>query len=244
MTIANNVRFHEDGYSVRTISRKDELQQAYRFRHEVYCDTLRWVKSSPDGLEKDQYDDGSVSLAAYGNEGRLLGLARILTADHPFMIENEFLTLLPAGFEIRKERDTAEITRLTTLQPFAHQHQESRHASKLIYKGIYQWSKANGVRYLYFAVMPKFLRALRFMGFPCTAIGPVGTMGDQTECVAVLLDWVKFEEHAWRYNPKFLQWIATTEPASAGEPEQPYGSCSTRQASTLNFECGTSLSVH
>lgn len=244
MAIAKEVRFLEDGFSVRTISSAEELQQAYRLRHEVYCDTLRWVKPSLNGLEKDRYDDCSLSLAAYGDKGHLLGLARILTGDHPFMIENEFRSLLPADFEIRKERDTAEITRLTTLQPFANLHREGRHASKLIYKGIYQWSKAHGVRYLYFVVMPKFLRSLKFIGFPCTAIGPVGTLDGRTECVAVLLDWAMFEEHARRFNPKFLQWIVTTERASAGVPEQPYESCSKLQASTSHSECGTSLSVH
>jgi len=243
MKVASDIHFHEDGISVRTITRTEELQQAYRLRHEVYCDTLRWVKPSPDGLERDCYDDCSVSLAAYGDEERLLGLARILTADHPFMIENEFRSLLPADFEIRKERDTAEITRLTTLQPFAHMNPEGRYASKLIYKGIYQWSKAHGIRYLYFVVMPKFLRALRFMGFPCTAIGPVDTLDGETKCVAVLLDWVKFEEHARRLDPLFLHWIATTESASVGVPAQPYGSGSRLQASSSRSERGTSPSV-
>lgn len=229
MSIGQEIDFREEGYRVRNIGEAKGLQEAYRLRHLVYCDELKWVTPSLEGLEIDGYDPGSVSLGVYGNTGKLLGLARILNSHQPFMLEHEFRRLLPADYRVRKEADTAEVTRLTTLQPFADRHPGSRQVSKLIYKGIYQWSKAHGVRYLYFVVMPGFLRALRFMGFPCTAIGPVGTLDGQTECVATLLDWARFEEHAGRLNPKFLQWIATTEPASAGEPGQPYGFGSTHQ---------------
>ncbi len=244
MCPAEQIDFRDGDCRICNIVETERLNEAYRLRHRVYCEALKWVPPSVEGLEIDRYDPGSVSLGVYGNEGALLGLARIITSDQPFMLEYEFRSLLPSGYEIRKDRDTAEITRLTTLLPSSHLQVESRQVSKLIYKGIYQWCEAHGVRYLYFVVMPRFLRALRLMGFPCSAIGPVATLGGQTECVAALLDWEEFEEHAGRLAPTFLQWIATTGPNSAAGLGQPYRPGSTHQVSTLPSEHGTLPSVH
>ncbi len=237
--LKEDVCFDEQNYHVRTLRDAQELLQAYRLRHSVYCDALRWVDPSPDRLEMDRYDPGAISLGVYGDAGELVGLARILTSDQAFMIEDEFRSLIPAEHDIRKEVDTIEITRLTTLSPFNHRNQESRTVSSLIYKGIYQWSVMHGVRYLYFVVEARFLRALRLMGFPCTPIGPVTALKGGVESVAALLDWTRFREHARSYNPQMLAWISEGLPDLAPRARstrsaaqvQPYGSASMRQVS-------------
>jgi N-acyl-L-homoserine lactone synthetase len=237
--LKEDVCFNEQNYHVRTLRDAQELLQSYRLRHSVYCDTLKWVEPSPDRLEMDRYDPGAISLGVYGDAGELVGLARILTSNQAFMIEDEFRSLIPAEHAIRKEADTVEITRLTTLLPFNHRNQASRTVSSLIYKGIYQWSVMHGVRYLYFVVEARFLRALRLMGFPCTAVGPVTALKGGVQSVAAFLDWARFREHALSYNPQMLDWISgglpdlslTARSTCAGAQAQPYASALIRQVS-------------
>lgn len=231
MADVQEVSFREQNYHVRTLHEAEDLLQAYRLRHSVYCDALKWVEPSPDGLEIDRYDQGSISLGVYGDAGELVGLARILTSNQAFMIEDEFRSLIPAEHDIRKEVDTIEITRLTTLSPFNHRNPASRTISSLIYKGIYQWSVMHGVRYLYFVVEARFMRALRLMGFPCDPIGAVTPLKGGVESVAALLDWSKFREQARSYNPKLLDWISRAQSTCAVAQAQPYGSASMHQAS-------------
>jgi N-acyl-L-homoserine lactone synthetase len=200
--------FVEDDLSVREIVEKKDYLRAYHLRHKVYCDNLQWVESSPDKLEIDRYDFFSTSLGVFETGGDLLGVIRIIPSDSLFMLEKEFLPLVSADHRIRKECDTAEITRLTTLVPHHLAVIKQHRVSMLLYKGVYHWSLLNGVRYLYFVVETRFLRVLNRVGFPCVPIGPVTTLGRGVQTIAVILDWEAFRLEASLSQPHFFQWIS------------------------------------
>ena len=202
------VYFIEDDLCIRVIEEKEDHLKAYRLRHKVYCDILRWVDSSPDELEIDRYDFFSTSLGVFEPGGNLLGVIRIIPSDSLFMLEKDFVSLVFPDHHIRKECDTAEITRLTTLVPLNLTVTKQQRISMLLYKGVYHWSLLNGVRYLYFVVEKRFLRVLNRVGFPCMPIGPVITLGDGVQTIAVILDWKVFRLEANLGRPKFFNWIA------------------------------------
>lgn len=203
------IQFYEDGCWIRAIESEEEHLQAYRLRHQVFCDTLGWVPPSPTGLEVDSYDGAAVSLGLFTDQGTLLGLVRIITADQPFMLENDFVDLVAPGHAIRKEVDTIELTRLTLI-PSARKEGLSSSFLRLLFKGVYQWSLANDVRYLYMEVEERFLRVLDRMGFPSTPIGaakslpPAGVMS-----LAALIDWEVFRQHNRAHRAPFLEWMTT-----------------------------------
>ncbi|NJL15858.1 MAG: hypothetical protein HC938_00350 [Nitrospira sp.] len=118
------------------------------------------------------YDLWGVTIGVLSHDGALLGMARLLPSSGKFMLENEFGALLPGDYSIRKERDTAEITRLT-VDPDIQDAKRSTQVMLATLKGIYQWAVENEVRYYYLEVEHRFLRALRMLGFPCESIGPV-----------------------------------------------------------------------
>jgi acyl homoserine lactone synthase len=78
----------------------------------VFAESLKWVPETEDRQEIDLYDLWSTTIGLVRDDGAVVGVARLLPSSSQFMLEKEFGALLPAGYQIRKTSDTAEITRL------------------------------------------------------------------------------------------------------------------------------------
>ncbi|MBS0181585.1 MAG: GNAT family N-acetyltransferase [Nitrospira sp.] len=203
------IAFREGEFLVKTLEGKAELTQAYRLRHRVFAETLQWVPPTDDGQEMDMYDLWGVTVGLFHDDGTLLGMARLLPSSGKFMLENEFGDLLSSEHTIRKEPDTAEITRLA-VNPDIRDSNLSSRVMLGILKGIYQWAVENEIRYYYLEVEHRFLRALRMLGFPCEPIGPVVKLPPAgVGAVAALYDMVRFDEENAEKRPSFLEWIST-----------------------------------
>lgn len=209
------ISFNEGPYCIRSLAGKQDQLKSARLRHEVFCQNLQWVPPSPDGLETDKHDPFSMSIGVFSDEDELLGVFRFLPPSRPFMLEHEFAPLLGKGYQVRKQRDTTEVTRFTVAPNLRHRNISPGHISKLMYKGMYQWSLENGVRYVYVAVERRFWRALVIAGYPYEPIGPVTALPPAgAESVAAILDWEKFRSESRRKRATFLDWIETRQPAS------------------------------
>ena len=136
MQIQAGIEFHEGGVVVKTLSTSEELVRAYRLRHKVFAETLRWVSLTEDGQEVDLYDLWGTTIGLVKHDETLLGLVRILPASGEFMLERDLRMLLPQGHVLRKERDTAEITRLA-LDPAIRDKGLSARLLLTLIKGIY-----------------------------------------------------------------------------------------------------------
>lgn len=203
------IKFYEGEFLVKTLKEEAELQQAYRLRHRVFAETLQWVPPTDDGKEMDMYDLWGVTVGLFGPNGALLGMARLLPSAGKFMLENEFGALLPEDYAIRKERDTAEITRLA-VNPDIRDPKLSTKIMLGLLKGIYQWAVENEIRYYYLEVEHRFLRALRMLGFPCEPIGPVVQLPPAgVGAVAALYDMARFDYENMEKRPELLEWIST-----------------------------------
>lgn len=204
-----DIAFQEGELFIKTLTDEAELQQAYRLRHRVFAETLQWVPPTDDGKEMDMYDLWGVTVGVFGCDGTLLGMARLLPASGKFMLENDFGALLHEGYAIRKEQDTAEITRLA-VNPDIRDSKLSTRILLGVLKGIYQWAVENDIRYYYLEVEHRFLRALRMLGFPCEPIGPVVQLPPAgVGAVAALYDMVRFDHENEQKRPEFLEWIST-----------------------------------
>lgn len=210
------VKFFEGNFLIKTVETREEMIQAYQLRHRVFAEQLRWVPETEDGQEMDMYDLWGVTVGLFDQRETLLGMARLLPSAGKFMLENEFGALLPQGYTIRKERDTAEITRLA-VNPAIQDKKLSTQVLLGVLKGIYQWAVENEVRYYYLEVEHRFLRALRMLGFPCEPIGPVVKLPPaEVGAVAALYDMVRFDSENLEKRPGFLEWMSTIT-TSAGE---------------------------
>ncbi|TKB64968.1 MAG: GNAT family N-acetyltransferase [Nitrospira sp.] len=211
------VEFREDRLLVKTLSDDHDLRASYHLRHQVFADRLQWVAKSDDKLEVDSYDAFATSVGLFDEEQSLRGVFRMVSPPYPFMIESEFKPCLLPDYEIRKERDTVEITRLA-LDPTLTDKGLSIRLMQVLFKGVYQWSMQNEVRYLYMVVEKRFLRVLRGMGFSCEAISPAVSLPPAgTLSIAAVLDWKNFHETCPQKQPSFFQWMNAVDGFSSFE---------------------------
>lgn len=209
MQIQAGVEFYEGDLVVKTLSTRDELAKAYRLRHKVFAETLRWVSPTDDGQEMDMYDLWGTSIGLVRHDEQLLGLARLLPASGEFMLERDLRVLLPQGHVLRKERDTAEITRLA-LDPAIRDKGLSARLMLTLIKGIYQWALVHDVRYFYLEVEHRFLHVLHALGIPCDPLGlPVALPPAGALSVAATMDIVKCEKVLTQKRPQLMEWMAT-----------------------------------
>lgn len=211
------IEFREDGLLVKTLSDEQDLSASYRLRHQVFADRLQWVAKSDDELEVDAYDAFATSVGLFDEERKLRGVFRMVSPPYPFMLESEFRACLLPNCEIRKECDAVEITRLA-LDPTLTDKGLSIRLMQVLFKGVYQWSMQNEVRYLYMVVEKRFLRVLRGMGFSCEAISPAVSLPPAGALsIAALLDWTQFHETCPLKQPSFFQWMNTIDGSTSFE---------------------------
>ena len=209
MEMQTGIEFCEGEMVVKTLSSPEELAQAYRLRHKVFAETLRWVPPTDDGQEMDMYDLWGTSIGLVGHDGQVLGLARLLPSSGQFMLEQDLSMLLPPGHVVRKERDTAEITRMALDPAITDKGLSSRLLLSLI-KGIYQWSLVHDVRYFYLEVEHRFFRVLQAIGIPCDPLGPpVALPPAGAVSVAATMDILNCEYILARKRPQLMEWMAT-----------------------------------
>jgi acyl homoserine lactone synthase len=130
------------------------------------------------------------------------------------MLESEFSGCLVGSHRVRKELDTAEITRLA-VDPAITDRGLSAKLMRTIFKGMYHWTLANNIRYTYLVVESRLLRVVQRIGWPCYAIGaPVALPPADVLSVGALLDLDEFRSTAASKRPEMLEWLHTTEPAT------------------------------
>ncbi len=206
---AKGVVFSEGEFLVKTLEGRDELTQAYRLRHKVFAETLRWVPPTDDGQEMDMYDLWGTSIGLIGSGGKLYGMARLLPASGLFMLEQDLRMLLPSDHILRKERDTAEITRLA-IDPDIKDKGLSARLLLTLVKGIYHWAMVHDVRFLYIEVDYRFFRVLNAMAIACDPLGPpVALPPAGTLSVAAIMDILKCKEVLGRKRPQVMEWMST-----------------------------------
>jgi acyl homoserine lactone synthase len=211
------IEFREDRLLVKTLSDEQDLSASYYLRHQVFADRLQWVAKSNDGLEVDAYDAFATSVGLFDDDRKLRGVFRMVSPPYPFMIESEFRPCLLPNCEIRKERDTVEITRLA-IDPTLTDKGLSIRLMQVLFKGVYQWSMQNEVRYLYMVIEKRFLRVLRGMGFSCEAISPAVSLPPAGALsIAAVLDWKRFHETCPQKQPAYFQWMNAVDGSTSFE---------------------------
>ena len=243
MYFPGGIQFYEGDILVKTLNSEREKVEGYKLRHKVFSDGLKWVESTVDGLERDGYDSWATSIGLFLKGGRLSGIFRLLPTKGPFMLEKEFLSLLHPNYVLRKMKDTVEITRLT-VDPYISDKGLSSRMMQILFKGVYQWSVQNDVRYLYMVIEKRFFRVFRAMGFPCEPLGPCKAFPPASVLsVAAILDLDHFRSVSRRKRPWLLGWISSVEKRNndeLGEYRRWSAETPTHHSGTTDF-CGRNL---
>ena len=214
----------ETEFSAKNIVYADEIEQAYRLRHEVFSGELAWVPISSDGREVDAYDVHAEHFGVFRNH-RIASYLRLVMPDYRFMLEKEFSCLVSPDHEIRRASDTCEVSRLCVSQNERGTKVDTTighiGVSMFLYRSVYQWCIRYGVRHLYLVVEHRVYRLLSMLGFPCSLVGEPTRMPDGVVAVAAVMDWRKFEEVNGRKRPALMSWFNQSRSFRGGLPLQP-----------------------
>ena len=230
-----DIVLHEEELTVQTIIDERDKAEAFRLRHKIFCDELRWVLQSHNNRESDEYDGHAVFFGVFDKNRRLLAFLRLILPGRLFMMEREFRGLVHQDHVIRKLPDTAEISRLC-VAPDARTNGQGgnfgvHRLSLVLFKGVYQWCIMNGIRHLYAVTELKIYRLYCLKGFPYKLIGGPERMPDGVTIVAVIMDWDEFERSNTVNRPELAAWFRQGPGCLLPGQSQQHGSCSTRSAS-------------
>lgn len=207
----------------------DKMREVESFRYQVYCRECHFLPEAdyPDGLERDACDLHSAHFYASNLRGELVGYVRLVRAatTDGFPFFDHCQELLP-GISLPPAAQSAEISRLmvhsayrrrrgdtlagvTILDDSLSTERERRDKSPQIllsmYRQMYIYSVAHGIRYWY-AAMEKFLaRSLGMFGFDFKQVGPeVDYYGP---VATYLADLRALEAAVSASNPLLLAWL-------------------------------------
>ncbi len=213
------IRLDEGDYFVKNLLTEEETVKASHLRYRVFCQELGWLPKSEKELEIDDYDNNAVFFGVFDGQRELLAYLRLIMPESPFMLEREFASLLGHRYKIRKEKDTAEVSRLC-LAPKARKNRifctsGIYGVSIFLFKGVYHWCIRNGIRYLYAVAEQKIWRLFYAKGFPYKPIGELKKMPDGVIAVALFMDWKEFEILNSARRPAMLKWFTQSRSAPA-----------------------------
>jgi N-acyl-L-homoserine lactone synthetase len=145
------IEVRDDHYVARVLDSSDveEMQAALVFRHRVFLEELGWAcMEEESGHDHDRYDDSSVHFVAFDENNEVAAYCRLILPQSGFMIETEFSDLVEPGHRIRKDPDTAEISRFAVTRTLRGKIQGFSLIALLL-RTVYGWAMANHLRYIY-----------------------------------------------------------------------------------------------
>lgn len=81
-----------------------------RYRHKVFVETLGWDVPTQMGMELDQFDRPDTVYVVARDQGRLVGVARLLPTSRPYLLDEVFPQLMN-GTPPPKSEDVWELSR-------------------------------------------------------------------------------------------------------------------------------------
>jgi acyl-homoserine lactone synthase len=172
---------------------RDEMEQAYRLRHQVFVEELGWTDlAKPDGREIDQFDDKHAVHMLYIEQGQVLGYQRMLPSTRPHLL-SEIMPELCDG-----ERPVGSHIWECTRHCVARGHREKgRFASPIanaLLSGIVEWGLGCGISTAIIEIDPFLLLRLVQLYFRMSPLGLPRRMGNQDVlAVTATFDWRTLE---------------------------------------------------
>jgi acyl-homoserine lactone synthase len=156
---------------------RDEMEQAYRLRHRVFVEEMKWTDlAKDDGREIDQFDDAHAVHMLYIDDGRVLGYQRMLPSTRPHLLSDVLPQLCederPVGPHIwewtRYCVEPAHRERGRTLSPVAN----------ALLSGIVEWGLESGVSTIIIEMNPLWLLRLVQLYFRTVPLGLPQKVGE------------------------------------------------------------------
>ncbi|RZL86032.1 MAG: GNAT family N-acetyltransferase [Variovorax sp.] len=175
------------------------LEDVARYRHKVFVETLGWDLVTEHGLERDQFDrEDTLYLAARDSAESIVGTARLLPTDRPYLLGDVFPQLL-SGMPVPCDPRIWELSRFAAVDFTATQGSALGQFSSPVAVALLEESLAiarrNGVERIITVSPLGVERLLRREGFRAHRAGPPMIVGG---------------------HPIFACWIEVTDRSALG----------------------------
>jgi acyl-homoserine lactone synthase len=155
----------------------DEMEQAYRLRHRVFVEEMKWTDlEKPDGREIDQFDDEHAVHMLYIEEGKVLGYQRMLPSMRPHLL-SDVLPQLCEG-----DRPVGEHIWEWTRYCVEPGHRERGRAlspvANALLSGIVEWGLERGISSIIIEMNPLWLLRLVQLHFLTMPLGLPQKIGE------------------------------------------------------------------
>lgn len=169
------ISFKYQGYTFKELHEVSELEAAYRLRHEIVVEKLKWVNGDSDRrLEVDEFDEDSFHFGCL-QDGRIVGYVRMTRDNSPngTMTRKYFAHLINGDIPYPPEH-SAEISRFIIDTRLLANRNQAAYVMLGLYRVAFGRSRLcrPTIRYWYFATSPKFIKdfSLR-MALPVEVFG-------------------------------------------------------------------------
>ncbi|MCW8883824.1 MAG: PEP-CTERM/exosortase system-associated acyltransferase [Motiliproteus sp.] len=178
----------------------DELtEDAYRVRHQVYCEELGWEPVREDGMETDEFDKHSMHcLLQNASTGEYIGCIRTVKGNPenplvPLPFQSACINTLNPGIpnpELQVRYAVAEVSRLAVIGKYRRRPQEQDRAVKIsdddfgsivrprfpyipvgLYMGMLEMARRSGIETLYILTEPSLAAHFCKLGGKLECIG-------------------------------------------------------------------------
>lgn len=179
------------------------LNQAFRLRGLVFGEKLKWIRADSENGDVDSYDKEAVHFGVIENNV-LIAYGRLIPGNARFMLEREF-ELLVDGVHVMKGMHSGEISRLVISDQFRGT-VAGEILQAVLYRTMYRWAVANGMRYWYVVVTQKYFAKLQKY-FDFQQIGKKHCFEASNEpAMAALVDFRAAEDHVRENSLFFSIW--------------------------------------
>jgi acyl-homoserine lactone synthase len=157
---------------------REEMELAYRLRHRVFVDEMKWTDlAKDDGREIDQFDNEHAVHMLHIEDGKVLGYQRMLPSTRPHLLSDVLPQLCederPVGAHIwewtRYCVEPAHRERGRALSPVAN----------ALLSGIVEWGLESGIATIIIEMNPLWLLRLVQLHFRTVPLGLPQRIGDQ-----------------------------------------------------------------
>jgi acyl-homoserine lactone synthase len=172
---------------------RDEMEQAYRLRHQVFVEEMGWTElAKPDGREIDQFDNEHTVHMLYIEEGKVLGYQRMLPSTRPHLLSD----ITPELCDV--ERPVGSHIWECSRHCVAPGHREKgRFAAPIanaLLSGIVEWGLERGISTAIIEIEPLLLLRLVQLHFRMSPLGLPQKVGKQDYlAVTATFDWRTLE---------------------------------------------------
>lgn len=174
-------------------------EEAYRVRHQVYCEDLGWEPVKDDQMETDEFDSHSVHcLLQSAQTNEYIGCVRLVLADpvnsmNDFPFQEACKDVLDPGYpdpKLQEKGAIAEISRLAVINKYRRRRNEATRPIKMsdddfgsirnprfpyipvgLYLGMTEMAHRLGIEKLYFLTEPSLAKHFTKMGGKLHPIG-------------------------------------------------------------------------